>query len=187
MATLYSGTFSSLILLRTLNLKKNYLVTMPEGTFNGLVGLKTLDLGNNLFTEIHGKMWIGLQSLNSLSLDENRLQDIPRHGISHMPALTSLDLSSNFLRTLRADIFNPDDYPDSNGRPARLELNLFGNIFLCNTTLCWLIAAADSGTIDIRNNLPTCLNHPDSSLLSIDLNCSPGRKIGSSQMIQFGS
>ena len=162
--------------LKTLDLKNNHITTVAWATFSGLSLLQFLYLGNNFLTEINGNMWIGLDSLNFLSLDGNRLQDIPRHGISHMPALTNLDLSSNkYLRTLRADIFNPDDYPDSNGFPARLGIHLSGNRFQCNTTLCWLIEGVESGTIYFVYSSPYCANHGGSQLSRVELNCIPDK------------
>ena len=112
--------------------------------------------------------------MDSLILNNNRIENIPIHGISHMPALKILDVSSNLLRTLRANIFNPDDYPDSNGCPAFLELHLSGNGLQCNTTLCWLIETVDSGTVDLGLYVPECANYGDSSILLVNLVCALG-------------
>ena len=133
--------------------------------------LQTLNLGNNKLKEIHSSMWVGLQSLISLSLKHDYLTQIPRHGLSHLHRLRTLDLSHNYLTTLRADIFNPDDFPDSNGRPASLDLKLNGNVFVCNPTMCWLIDGALSFG---WYGEPTCANYNDIPLSRVQINCISG-------------
>ena len=96
------------------------------------------------------------------------------HGLSHLHGLRTFDLSFNRLTTLRADIFNSDDFPESNGHPARLDLKLNGNGFVCNTTMCWLIEGIRSGTIGYSTRA-TCANG-GSSLFSVQINCISGYK-----------
>ena len=162
--------------LRTLNLRSNYLSSVSSETFSALISLRTLDLGHNYMTEIHGNMWVGLQALNSLSLNHNYLTEIPRHGLSHLHGLRTFDLSFNRLTTLRADIFNSDDFPESNGRPARLDLKLNGNGFVCNTTMCWLIEGIRSGTIGSFSGASATCANGGSSLFSTEINCISGKK-----------
>ena len=119
-------------------------------------------------------MWAGLHSLEHLTLSGNRLTQIPRHGISHMPVLKKLGLSSNQLTTLRSNIFNPDDYPDSNGRPLQLNLYLYDNPFRCDRALCWLKDAQESGSIIFAGSGPKRANLDDASLEEIQLNCTSG-------------
>ena len=165
-----SNMLTGLHHLLTINLRNNHLAMIYSGAFSSLGSLKYLYLGNNYLTEIYGNMWVGLQSLYSLQLTRNRIVNIQTHGLSHMPALMDLDLSHNYLRTLRADIFNPDDYPESNGH-SNVYLDLTGNRFLCNTTLCWLIE------VDIySHDRPTCINYGCYSLWSIELSCILGNE-----------
>ena len=117
------------------NLQNNHITNISPETFSNLIWLKYLDLRNNYLTIIQGSMWIGLQSLEYLELDSNQITDIQRHGISHMPLLRTLSLNFNRLRTLRADMFNPDEF---HSRTYILDLYLASNPFQCNSDLCWL-------------------------------------------------
>ena len=72
-------------------------------------------------------MWVGLQFLEFLSMPKNGIKDVPQHVIAHMPALKKLGFASHQLKTISADVFNPEDYPNSNGRPEHLKLGLYGN------------------------------------------------------------
>ena len=91
-----------------------------------------------------------------------------------MPVLKKLGLSSNQLTTLRSNIFNPDDYPDSNGRPLQLNLYLYENPFRCDRALCWLKDAQESGSIIFAGSGPKCPNLDDASLEEIELDCTSG-------------
>ena len=120
-------------------------------------------------------MWVGLQSLEALYLNGNRLTDIPPHGLSNMPALRQLWLSSNSLTTFRAKVFNPDDYPDSQGRPPNLELHLMGNALKCDSELCWLQEAEESGYFHYSSSTQ-CANGDGSFYLkSAELGCFSGK------------
>ena len=111
-------------------------------------------------------MWIGLQSLNFLSLHGNRLRKIICHGLSHMPSLERVDLSSNQLTTLKSDVLNPDD------QPSRLALHLYKNPLQCDSALCWLKAADESGSIYLSSNsFLKCADTGDVSFQSADLQC----------------
>ena len=112
-------------------------------------------------------MWIGLQSLKSLSLNHNHMIQIPHHGLSNMPALENLALSSNHLTNLAADIFNPNDYPDSNGYPPLLRINLSDNPVECDSGLCWLINVSNTISVTFSKNGPCALNN-------VDLRCASG-------------
>ena len=142
--------WTGLQLLETVDIMNNFITTIFPEAFSSLTLLKTLNLAQNYLTELHGNMWMGLQSLEVLNISENSITKIPRHGLFHLSALRILHLYDNEIRSLRADIFNPDDYPDSNGRPPRLELILARNPLQCNSALCWLEHGLQSGTIYIR-------------------------------------
>ena len=153
--------------LESLDLTNNYIATIFPEAFSGLIPLKKLYLGNNYLSEIHGNMWVGLQSLERLDLQGKRLTDIPRHGISHMPLLATLELSSNHLTTLRDDVINPDDYPDSYGHPPRLRINLSNNPIECDSGLCWLVEVSDWISITFSKNTQCALN-------LVELGCTSG-------------
>ena len=112
-------------------------------------------------------MWLGLQFLERLNLQGNRLTEIPHHGISHTPLLETLELSSNHLTTLRDDIINPDDYPDSHGHSPRLRINLSNNPIECDSGLCWLVEVSNWISITFSKNTPCELSH-------VELGCTLG-------------
>ena len=112
-------------------------------------------------------MWVGLQSLEKLSLFDNGIKEVPKHVIAHMPRLQNLDFSTNVLKTISADIFNPADYPDSNGRPAYLNLGL--HPVHCDSSLCWLKKGEEDGTIKLGYG-PRCTNG-GGFFKNADLNC----------------
>ena len=115
-------------------------------------------------------MWVGLQSLEYLSLLGNNIKEVPPHIISHMPALKTLGFTFNKLKTISADIFNPEDYPDSNGRPEHLKFDIYGNPLQCDHALCWLKQGEESGTIDLLLQ-PRCANFGGALWKDVDLNC----------------
>ena len=115
-------------------------------------------------------MWMGLQSLEYLSLLGNNIKEVPPHIISHMPALKTLGFAFNELKTISADIFNPEDYPDSNDRPEHLKLDIYGNPLQCDRALCWLKQGEESGTIDLLLP-PSCENLGYPLWKNVNLNC----------------
>ena len=133
--------------LEYLGLHDNYIPSISSEAFIGLTFLKTLYLSRNHLSQINGNMWVGLQFLEVLTINGMRLREIPRHGISHMPSLNQLHLKSNWLRTLRADMFNPDI---KEHHPI-LGLYLSGNSPLyCDSGLCWLKKAIEFGSLSLH-------------------------------------
>ena len=122
-----STMWTRLEYLETLDITNNYIATISPEAFSNLIWLKNLHLGENSLYELHASMWVGLQFLEFLSMPKNGIKDVPQHVIAHMPALKKLGFASNQLKTISADVFNPEDYPDSNGRPEILKLGLYGN------------------------------------------------------------
>ena len=83
-----------------------------------------------------------------------------------MPSLEVVELSSNQLTTLKSDVFNPDD------QPSRLVLNLYMNPLQCDSALCWLKAAEESGSIYLSHiSSVDCADMGDVSFQSADLQC----------------
>ena len=154
---------------RNLDVTNNRIATIsPEG-FSKLVRLKNLYIGGNYLSNLHGNMWVGLQYLEFLSLPKNGIKEFPQHAIDHMPRLQNLHFSANKLKTISADIFNPKDYPNSNGRPAHLRLDLSTNPLQCNSSLCWLKQGVEAGMIDLHYP-PECVNG-GALLTNENLNC----------------
>ena len=146
-------------------------------TFSSFIHLETLNLRYNRLGEINGNMCIGLQSLKYLDLSWNSPLKISRHGFSHMPSLETLNLNRSSFTTLMSDVFNPDDYPDSYGRPRRLELSL-ANIYRCqcNASLCWLKDALEDGSVIFPiGGLPTCHNLAKIPFDVVTLDCTAGK------------
>ena len=170
-----STMWNGLEYLEILGLSNNYITTISPQSFSGLIWLKTLWLGSNYLGEINKNMWVGLQSLENLSLRANRLTDFPRHGISHMPSLESLSLAENQLKTLRVDIFNPDDYTEYSGRPRHLNLYFHDNPLQCDVKLCWLKVALHFGSITFVGSDPKCANLDAATLQDVELNCTSGK------------
>ena len=141
--------------LITFNLQNNHITNISPETFSNLIRLKNLYLGNNYLTIIQGSMWIGLHSLEDLNLAYNQITDIQRHGISHMPLLRTLHLYFNRLSTLRADMFNPDEF---HSRTYKLALYFANNPFQCNSDLCWLKEAWESGLVSLTELAVRCAN-----------------------------
>ena len=162
--------------LETLDLEYNCIATIFPEAFSSLIYLKTLILKRNRVSEIKSNMWILLHNLRHLDLSHNYFRDIPRHGFSHMPSVHTLNLNKLSLRTLKPDIFNPADYPDSNGRPARFGLWLDTHGFQCDTSLCWLKEAVTAGSIFFPNSgSPKCYNLAEIPFEAVKLDSSAGR------------
>ena len=167
--------FSSARYLEIIDLSYNNINTISPQCFSALTLLKALNLTFNFLTTVHDNMWVGLQSLGALDLSNNHLIVIPPHGLSNMPALQYLWLSSNSLRTLRADVFNLDDYPDSHGCPPYLELTLIGNALKCDEELCWIKEAEEAGYFHFYSSTQ-CTNRDGTFYLkSIELGCFSGK------------
>ena len=86
-------------------------------------------------------------SLRELDLRRNQIEEIEDGGFSYLPNLQILYLHANDLITTGIDVFNPDDYPDSDGHPRHLILSLSGNKFECDNRLCWLKQGQEDGWI----------------------------------------
>ena len=114
---------------------------------------------------------LGSQFLESLYLEELRFKEIPRHAVSHMPSLETLSLKRNGIRTLNADMFDPD----IKEHHRRLLLNLEANSPLqCDSDLCWMKEAQKFGSLGVYS--ARCIggfyfHHIDSEYL----NCTEGK------------
>ena len=137
--------WTGLISLKVLNLKNNALDNLPPSCFKNLTKLRVLHLQDNGLDSIRGEFWEGLHLLKELYLNGNHITMVHPGGFSHLRHLIKLRLEKNNLVTLNADVFNPDDYPESDGHPSRLQLSLNQNPLQCNNDLCWLREAEKRG------------------------------------------
>ena len=167
---LTSGVFSHLSVCTKLNLTVNQISVIEPGAFTGLQTLTKLDLSNNSISILEDYMFSPLTTLEELDLSfnhiatisfkalthlrilhlqHNYLTEIPTHALSTVPKLMELRLSYNLLSTLKSDVFTLDN------RPYTMTLYLNGNPLLCESDLCWLKTAVESGSINLPSN-PTC-------------------------------
>ena len=167
--------FAGVQYLEKIYLSYNNIDTISSQCFSALTRLKALNLTFNFLTTVRGNMWVGLWSLEAVDLSDNHLTDIPSHGLSNMPALRYLWLSSNSLRTLRADVFNPDDYLDSHGRPPYLELTLIGDALECDDERCWIKEAEEAGYFHFYSSTQCTNGDGTFYLKSIELGCFSGK------------
>ena len=165
--------FISLQNLESLNLQDNSLKKMKANMFNGLHSLRKLILSSNaivtIFFPILNKLvhldivdnnvksikadsLKGLYSLKKLYLGMNAINKIKPRAFSNMSQLDLLNLEQNELTVFTQDVFNPDDFPDSNGHPPNLELDISGNPIKCDGDLCWLQLAAEDGWLGLYNS-----------------------------------
>ena len=150
-----AGGFKLLENLDTLRLEKSSIPPIQKGMREGLRSLTTLDLKFTDHRSNDSAKWHGLISLETLYLSYNNIHELSAGYFSGLPKLKFLDLTSNDLKVLRPDIFNPEDYPDSNGHPAQLTLSLGGNYFPCDNGLC-LLQEAEKEWIKWGSYKPYC-------------------------------
>ena len=158
------GAFIPLQALAKLDLSNNSISRLEEYTFSPLTSLEELDLSFNHISTISPESFRALTHLRILHLQHNSLTEIPTHGLSNVPKLVE---SYNLLSSLKSDVFNLDN------RPYTMILYLSGNPLLCESDLCWLKPAVESGSINLASN-PTCGHQGDGSFLSIDWYCTSG-------------
>ena len=168
--------------LISLYLYGNFIDTIAPSCFRTLIHLEFLSLEGNRLTEIRGDMWLGLQSLYALDLGRNNLKTIAPSGLANLPNIARLSLYQTGLRYLDENVFDPRDFPDSNGHPRRIKLVLNGNSLQCDQRLCWLKQGEKDGWITwfvahyvgkpyMGIHSPDCGNFPNSLWDDISLDC----------------
>ena len=173
--------------LEELSLLRNNIKLLPSHSFQCLGKLESLWLDYNKLSDIKADMWSGLASLESLSLSHNWVATLTPGCLSPLTSLEELTLNNNYissidpnallglshlkmlnfqyngLTTFGSDIFNPDDFPDSNGHPVSLTLEIRNNQYHCDGQLCWLKEGTNAGWLKFKYRAPKCDNYPDSS------------------------
>ncbi len=183
---LNTGLFlDSLSSLESLNLNENDIELTPD-SFQGLKNLRTLHLENCEISEIRARFWNGLESLFDIYLGNNRINSIPSgafqnlhnvrklymesnniqklkpHALTGLKSIQGIDLKHNELSTLDQNIFNPDDFPETDGHPSTLQLGLAGNPIQCDGSLSWMIGQKWLDPWELKQ--ATCADHPDMTL-----------------------
>ncbi len=183
---LNQGTFlGSLSRLEDLRLDDNDLELTPD-IFQGLTDLWVLHLENCKISQIQPEFWNGLESLGAIYLGKNRIESIGSGAFNNLRKLYKLDMVSNEikelrpralsglknlkvvnleyndLRTLDQNIFDPHDFPETDGHPSRLHLRLAGNPIQCDGALSWMIG---QDWLDPYSMMQVnCADHPDMTL-----------------------
>ena len=163
-AIIDTRSFGHLTSLKKLFLVNNRLEEIEDGAFAGLSNLVELDLSENSGGVLgshyrdhslsSGGMWVGLSSLRKLSLRDNLIGTLQSGAFSNLPNLKELDLRENSfqnLKTLDANIFEPDGYP------SQLILDISENELDCDAALCWLKEGEEEGWLTLKET-PGCKN-----------------------------
>ncbi len=114
------SNFQSLPALRTLDVSKNRLSTLPA-----IPSLRSLQLANNLIEKVVGD-WSNCTTLRELDVSKNRMIDLPP-GLAVIPRLRLLNLSGNPLGVL----------PALSSAPHLMKLELRGHRFTEFPTIIW--------------------------------------------------
>ncbi len=160
-----SGAWDGLDSLRTLYLDNNEIEVIRQNSFSHLSVCEYLDLSGNKIHTIESGAWDGLLSLRKLYLNSNELE-ILRPGMwSHLNNCTFLDLSDNKIHAIQSGTFQ-DGLSSletlwlygnelttlqwtvfGKEHPEQLELHLFGNPLVCNSSLCWIKQGEQHGWV----------------------------------------
>lgn len=98
-----------------------------------------------VLTVIRRVMWKGLNSLEELDLGYNKIADVSPKGFAKLSQIKRIFLYHNNLTTLKEDVFQAADFPDSGGHPAELYLELFGNPLVNDSSLAWISRGQQQG------------------------------------------
>ena len=86
-------------------------------------------------SEINEHMFQNLTNLKKITLNGNRITKITPGSFGNTPQLAYLYLEHNDLTNLSPEIFVVNGTAH---RPEYLRMNLSGNPFECDATLCWM-------------------------------------------------
>ena len=105
LTTLPAGVFDQLGSLTRLSLTENMLTALPAGVFDQLSSLTTLYLAGNMLTALPAGVFAELSSLTTMELDRNPLSTLSAGMFTGLSSLTELDLYDIDLSTLPAGVF----------------------------------------------------------------------------------
>ncbi len=179
---IFRGDLSS---VNHLHLEHNDLEMTPD-MFQGLTNVIALYLENCKISKIRPEFWNGLELLTVLHLKENRLESIGSGAFQNLRRVYKIDIQSNKIKrlapqafsglsrikdinlknneltTLDQNIFDPDDFPNSDGHPSLMFLVLEGNPIECNESLDWMIGQDWLDSWELEQT--KCADHPDMTL-----------------------
>ena len=93
-----AGLFSDLPSLESLDLQRNYLLSISDDVFAGSGRIKTLSLSHNNLYQVADLAFKPLQQLTELRLDHNFLSAVSEDVLRHNIALTTLSLDHNMIK-----------------------------------------------------------------------------------------
>ena len=106
LASLPSGLLNGLNKLISLSLRNNRLVLLPPGLFNNQRELGWLYLNNNYLESLPADLFNGLQYLDELHLQYNQLMSLPLGLFNGLSKLRSIFLRNNKIVFLPPGVFN---------------------------------------------------------------------------------
>ena len=93
-----AGLFSDLPSLESLDLQRNYLLSISDEVFSGSGRIKTLSLSHNNLYQVADLAFKPLQQLTELRLDHNFLSSVSEDVLRHNIALNTLSLDHNMIK-----------------------------------------------------------------------------------------
>ncbi len=154
--------FQGLTDLTFLHMKNCNISDIRPEFWNGLESLMFLYLGQNRIESIRSRTFQNLHGVHKLDLEANQIRYLEPQSLSGLRRITNLNLKHNDLSTLNQDIFNADDFPDTDGHPFMLNLDLEGNPIICDQALDWMIG--QDWLSQWYLSKVTCADHPDMTL-----------------------
>ncbi len=136
-----AAMLSPLSQLKTLILGKNAITELGPNCFQHNPELTQIWLDSNKLTAIHASTFPSLSKLETVYLQYNEIATIDEASFSDTPRLQYLTLFKNKLRSIPDLGISPSD------SGAVLEFEIFSNPLQCESGLCWIQRAVDSGRI----------------------------------------
>ena len=125
-----SANFSELYpVIKTLDLSRNYLTTIPEGAFGGFEHVTILNLRQNKISLLTNNSFSSLLSLIELDISQNKLQQLPKDAFACMPMLQTLNASWNSLMVLSPQAFD--------NMPSIVSIALSSNLIESSDKTLW--------------------------------------------------
>ncbi len=134
-----SDMFQGLGKLMFLNLESAKISEIRPEFWNGLDSLHDLKLSKNSVNILRGGAFQNLHQLGSLYMESNQIEEVESGAFLGLQKIYALNFKDNKLSTVNQDIFDPTDFPDTDGHPRYLTLYLEGNPIQCDPALDWMI------------------------------------------------
>ncbi|XP_072753723.1 connectin [Anoplolepis gracilipes] len=98
-------TFSNLIGIIQINLKRNMIVTLHKNAFENMRDLTAIYLDENRISEINRGTFVNLPSLRKLYLNHNNISIVHDRAFNHLSLLQELELSHNQITSITHETF----------------------------------------------------------------------------------